>query len=199
MYGVPLGELPPLVTAFSGRDGLIEEIVETIVGYAEVHKPVTLVGPDGIGKTFIALAALHHDRIKRRFGENRHPFPHDKFPATLTNFLSRLSKATGTGVENPESLNSLLPFLSSAEMFIVLDDAESILDEKGKHFQETCASMEELRRLDNVFLFITSRNTLPAIGHTQGVPAFSMKSASEVFYRIYKSNERYGSVDVVLK
>jgi hypothetical protein len=75
MYSVPLGELPPLVTAFSGRDELTEEIVETIVGYAEVHKPVTLVGPDGIGKTSIALAILHHDRIERRFGENLTPSP----------------------------------------------------------------------------------------------------------------------------
>jgi hypothetical protein len=39
---------------FTGRDGLIEEVV----GHAKNFKPVALIGPGGIGKISIALAVL---------------------------------------------------------------------------------------------------------------------------------------------
>src|SRR5258705_512578 len=61
---VPLGELPPPPPrACFGR----EELIEKIVGLAENLDPIALIGVGGIGKTSVALAALHSDRIKQRF------------------------------------------------------------------------------------------------------------------------------------
>ncbi|KAF9643833.1 hypothetical protein BDM02DRAFT_3191163 [Thelephora ganbajun] len=165
---IPRGELPPpSPKACFGRDELIEEIV----AQATNPTPIALIGAGGIGKTSIALTVLHDNRIKERFG----------FPASRVHLLSRLSTVIGAGIENPEDLAPLRPFLSSKEVLLVLDNAESILDPHGANAQEIYDVVEELSRIDNICL---NPNIVDG-GRTRHV--------------LYKHGERSDSVDDILQ
>ena len=159
-------------------------MVETIVDLAERFTSIALTGTGGVGKTSIILTVLDDCRIKQRFGNNRSFIRCDRLTASHTNFLRKLSEVTGAGVANPEDLSPLRQHLSSKEMVIVLDNAESILGLPEMKAQEIHSIVDELSRFSNICLVITSRisNALPTHCEIIKVPTLSVEAGHETFY-----------------
>lgn len=143
-----LGNLPLELTSFVGRRTELAEVKRLLTA----ARLVTLTGIGGIGKTRLALRAA---------AERRRDFPDGEWLVELSELrhgsLLADTVATSLGVREESSrpaVDTLLEFLSSRKLLLVLDNCEQVVDEAAKLAETLLRACPELR------ILATSREAL---------------------------------------
>jgi predicted ATPase/class 3 adenylate cyclase len=148
------GNLPSEVTSFIGRDQVSERVAMTL----DQARVVTLTGVGGVGKTRLAFHVAGMDAVAARYRDGcwccelapvREP---DAVPEAI---------ATALGVEPRQGVTateSLLDFLRSKSLLLVLDNCEHLLQPVG----DVVSQIEQL--CPRVEILATSREGLGVAG-----------------------------------
>lgn len=144
--------LPLQINRLIGRDECVNEVVDSI----SRNRLVTIVGSGGIGKTSVALAAIH--RLRERTAVCF---------VDLTNCssLAHIATATAAALQSPMGRDTmpsmLVERLRTAELVLLIDNCE--------HLIETTARAAEvlLQACPRVTLLATSREPLRVAGEVQ--------------------------------
>jgi predicted ATPase/DNA-binding SARP family transcriptional activator len=137
----PSVALPNSATPLFGRDAEVEELVDLM---RTGHALITLLGPGGIGKTRLGIAAA------RGFAET------EERPALFLDLTLSRSEADSRRLladlvgSEPDGI---VGRLESSRMVLVLDNAEHLLD-------ETSTLVSELLKVPDLRLVVTSRSAL---------------------------------------
>ena len=145
--------LPTRLTRLIGRETAIADIL----GRLSRHRLVTIVGPGGIGKTSVALAAA--EEAGRSYSDGVHLV--DCGPLTGTSLVPQKVAATlGLNSSADDPTRGLVGYLSGKRMLIVLDCCERVV--------EAAAVLVEnlLKGAAGVCIVATSREPLRAEGES---------------------------------
>lgn len=143
--------LPPRLTRMIGRD----DAVNTITADLRADRFVTIVGPGGMGKTTVAVSVAHAMLAgfdgKVCFVDIGAITDPALLPATVASTL-------GLGIQSVDAIATLIAFLQSTRMLLVLDNCEHVID--------AAASLAEtiFSHAPEVHILATSREALRVEG-----------------------------------
>lgn len=126
-----------------GREREVEEVVTALL--ADKPQPLPILGGPGMGKTTIALKALHDPRVADRFGERRWFIRCDgvKSRTELAAAIARLFDLPIT----PNVEQAVLAALAKAPGALVLDNGETPLDSDGAQVEELLSILATIASL----------------------------------------------------
>lgn len=140
--------LPRVLTPFFGREHDVDLIVERVSAGGE--RLVTLVGPGGVGKTRLSIAAV--DRLSESFDVVI--FASLVGIGSAAEALSILNAVLNPGGGGTEPTEQLVSSLGSRRCLVVLDNVEHLVDDLIDHVSEV------LERCMHTTLLATSRQAL---------------------------------------
>ncbi|HET9223672.1 MAG TPA: BTAD domain-containing putative transcriptional regulator, partial [Roseiflexaceae bacterium] len=156
---LPAHNLPPQLTSFVGRDAELDAIKRLLLGEPP-HRLLTLVGPGGVGKTRLALAAAE------RQVQQGASFPDGVFFVALApvDTAAGIVPAVATALRFSFSTDQpphhqLLKHLRLKRLLLVLDNLEHLIDEEILDLIGSVLTMAP-----GVTLLITSRARLNVQG-----------------------------------
>lgn len=122
-------QLPPAATDFTGRDGLVEELVDTLTAEGGGPAVVALLGPGGIGKSALAVHVAH--RVSGAYPDGQLHVDlrgTTGSPASTAEVLGRFLRALQPAQASipdgaEERMDAYRTLLSDRRVLIVLDDA----------------------------------------------------------------------------
>jgi len=180
---------PPLPVASRcfGRDDEVEALVAAVC--AVPPRPAAVLGPPGVGKTTVTVAALHAPRVARRFGDRRY-FVRCAAAASHGTLLNAIALALcfelapagpGGGLEA-----RIVSHLASAPALLVLDNAETPWEAEvaagDAGLEELLARLAALPELALVASFRGAERPLrPSWGETLRLEPLPPDAAREAF------------------
>ena len=154
MQPAPGGYLPVPLSRVIGQEPAIEALIQHI-GRSRL---VTLVGPGGIGKTTIALAAASRPDLASRWSSVHFIDLASHADASLVPAV--LASALGLGSVVGDAISSLIAFLHDKHPLLLFDNCEHLVG-------PVAALVEEiLRQAPGVHVLATSREPLGAQGES---------------------------------
>lgn len=118
--------LPLAAPLLFGRDAELAELVDLLT--AEVRPArIALLGPGGVGKSSLAVAAISHERVAALFGRQSYFIPCDSI-TSASGLVSGV--AAHLGIAGDHLLKRLISCLSRSRAVIVLDNFETPWEDK---------------------------------------------------------------------
>ncbi|KZW03073.1 hypothetical protein EXIGLDRAFT_759383 [Exidia glandulosa HHB12029] len=152
--------LPSPPPAYVGRTEETTAIVEMLSGPNQAFMAV--LGGPGMGKTSVAVAALHATEVETKFTTRRYFIACDAADG-LSSLLTTLCTGLGIQFESPKSAQKALKqFLATAPCVLLLDNFESVWEAASTR-QNTEDLLSSLASISTVSIIITLRGSeLPA-------------------------------------
>ena len=133
-----------------GREGKVAEVVTALLG--EHPGAVPVIGGPGMGKSTIALSALHDRSIAVRFGERRW-FVRCDAASSRTELIAAIASALGLPI-TPTVEDDVFASLSTGPGVLLLDNAETPLEADTAAVE---ALLAKLSAIDSLALLVTIR------------------------------------------
>ena len=133
-----------------GRDAEVEDVVVTLL--ADKSQPVPILGGPGMGKTTIALTALHDKRVATKFGSRRWFIRCDGVK-TRQELAAAIAQAMGIPI-TAEVETAVLAELAARPSALLIDNAETPMD-AGK--EEVVELLANLASIESLALIVTIR------------------------------------------
>ncbi|HEU4407437.1 MAG TPA: tetratricopeptide repeat protein [Polyangiaceae bacterium] len=174
--------LPPRPPLVLGRDELIEPLCATLL--RDPAPAVVLLGPGGIGKSTLTLAALHRPEVVARFGTRRW-FVRLDAASTADAAVGLLSAALGLP-PLAQPLPAVQAFLAQAPGVLALDNLETPWEAAGER-EATEALLHTLTAIPGLALVASVRGQQRPHGlgaQHLTVPPLRASAASALFCEI---------------
>ena len=139
------GNLPEPLSSFRGRNTELEQVDQAI----DSSRLITLIGPGGVGKTRLAIAAAARRRNQHSGGAWLVEFAGVTDPAAVAPITAASLGASGPALGDDQASRStadlIVHHLAGGSLLIVLDNCEHVIEEAAALVQALVGALPGLR------------------------------------------------------
>lgn len=185
-----------------GRDAEVQRLADTLSNTASSVRVAILGGP-GMGKTTLAVAALHHPSVKLCYGDRRYFVPCDAADGVSDSFRL-LADAFAIAVSDAQALRrQLRGVLEAGRTLLTLDNFESAWEAADQR-EDAEQLLQFLGSIEPLSLIITLRGSERPQGVQWSQPfippldALSKSAARQTFLSICDCSDSDPALDTLL-